>query len=66
MIRLACMLYSIVGSSVAGAFVIAALVTGYDTLVPILAAAGVGAMVGVPMSYFIAKAILGNTPSAGP
>jgi hypothetical protein len=60
MFRLASMLYSIVGSSMAGACVIAALVTGYDTLIPILIAAVVGAVLGLPITYLIARAILAN------
>ena len=58
MLRLASILYFIIGPSVAGACVIAALVTGYDTLQPILLAAGVGAIIAVPLSYVIASALL--------
>ncbi|MFT5066251.1 MAG: hypothetical protein ACJAWC_001918 [Yoonia sp.] len=58
MLRLASILYSIIGTSVAGAFIVAALVTGYDTLLPILVAAGVGAIIAVPVSYLIANALL--------
>jgi hypothetical protein len=54
------MLYSIVGTSMAGAFVIASLASGYDTLIPILIAAAVGAVLAVPVTYFIARAILTN------
>ena len=41
MFRLAAMLYSIIGTSFAGSFVIAALSSGYDTLGPIIIAAAV-------------------------
>lgn len=58
MFQFTMMLYSIIGTSVAGAFIIAALVTGNDTLQPILIAAGAGAVLGFPVSYFIAKAIM--------
>lgn len=61
MLRLASMLYSIIGSSMAGACVIAALVTGYDSVQMILLAALVGAVIGVPVAYFVARAIIGNT-----
>jgi hypothetical protein len=54
------MLYSIVGSSLAGTFVIAALVSGQDTLIPILVAAGAGAVVALPVSFVIARKILSN------
>jgi len=60
MFRLASMLYSIIGTSVAGSFVIAALATGYDTLVPILIAAAVGAVLGIPASWYVARAITVN------
>lgn len=60
MLNLASILYSIVGSSLAGTFVIAALVTGYDTLWPILIAAGVGFVLALPLTYFVSKAITGN------
>lgn len=60
MFRLASMLYLIVGSSLAGSFVIAALVTGYDTLVPILLAFAVGSVLGAPVSYLIARALMSN------
>lgn len=44
MSRLASMRYSIIGTSVAGSFVIAAPVTGYDTLGPIIIAPAAGAI----------------------
>mgnify|MGYP000754627083 CR=1 FL=1 len=60
MLRLASMLYSIIGTSMAGALVVAALTMGYDTALPIIIAAVVGAVLGVPTSYFVARAILNN------
>ncbi len=57
MLRLATTLYSIVGSSLAGAAVVAVLVMGYGTMMPIIYAAAVGAIVGVPATWFVAKAI---------
>lgn len=60
MFRLASMLYSIIGTSIAGIFVIAALASGNDTLQPILIAVAAGALVAIPASYLIAKAILSN------
>jgi predicted alpha/beta superfamily hydrolase len=60
MFRLASMLYSIIGSSLAGSFVIAALATGHDTLVPILIAAAMGAVLGIPASWVVARAITQN------
>ncbi|TDL81843.1 CTP synthetase [Palleronia sediminis] len=58
MIRLATVLYSIVGTSLAGTFVIASLTAGYDTLVPILIAAAAGFVLALPASVLIARAIL--------
>ena len=60
MYRLASILYSIVGTSLAGSFVIAALVMGYDTMIPILVSAVAGAVLALPVSYFITRAILAN------
>ncbi|MFN3662848.1 CTP synthetase [Yoonia sp.] len=60
MFRLATMLYSIIGTSFAGSFVIAALATGRDTLIPILIAAGAGALLGIPASWYVARAITKN------
>ncbi|WP_342071735.1 CTP synthetase [Yoonia algicola] len=60
MLRLASMLYSIIGTTMAGTLIIAALTAGYDTLVPILIAAGIGAVAGIPISYLVAQAITKN------
>jgi hypothetical protein len=61
MLRLASILYSIVATTLSGSFIIAALVTGYDTLTPILVAAGLGAIIAFPASYFVTKAIMANS-----
>ena len=53
MLRLASILYAIVGTTMAGILVIAALASGYDTLNYILIAAGLGAV----LAFYIAKAI---------
>ncbi len=57
MLRLASMLYSFIGTTLAGILIVAALTAGYDTLVPILAAAAVGAALAMPVSYLVARAI---------
>ncbi len=57
MLRLASILYAIVGTTMAGMLVIATLASGYDTLKYILIAAGLGATLALPTSVFIAKAI---------
>ncbi|MGC1496960.1 MAG: CTP synthetase [Sulfitobacter sp.] len=57
MFRLASMLYSIIATSLAGAGVIAVLTAGYDTLIPILVTAGIGAIIAIPVAYLIAREI---------
>ena len=57
MFRLASMLYSIIATAMAGAGVIAVLSAGYVSLIPILAAAGAGAVLAVPVSWFVAREI---------
>lgn len=58
MIRLATMLYPIIATSLAGTGVIAALVAGYDSVVGIVGAALIGALIGVPFSYLVAQQII--------
>ena len=60
MFQFTMMLYSIIGTSVAGMFIVAALVSGNDTLMPILIAAVLGAVVALPASYLVARAIMAN------
>ena len=55
MIRLASILYSLIGSSMAGAAVISVLVAGYLTGPAILAAAAAGAVVAMPVAYLVAR-----------
>lgn len=57
MLRLATVLYAIVGTTMAGILIVVALATGYDTLKYILIAASVGAVLALPTSVFVAKAI---------
>lgn len=63
MLRLAAMLFAIIGTSLAGSFIVASLVAGYDTTRPIIIAAVLGFVVAVPVSYLVARAILAQTPS---
>ncbi len=55
--RLTLLLYSIIGSALAGSAVIAVLSLGYVTLWPILVAAAVGAMAALPVSLLVAREI---------
>lgn len=55
MIRLASVLYSLIGTTLAGSFVVVALTTGRDTLAPILVSAALGAVIAIPVSWIIAR-----------
>ena len=59
MFRLASMLYAIIATSLAGIGVIAVLTMGYDTLIPILGAVAIGAVIALPTALLVAKRILG-------
>lgn len=54
MSRLMMVLFSMVSTTLMGIGVVIALVTGYDTLTPILIAAAVGFVVAVPASWLLA------------
>lgn len=60
MTRLAGMLFSLIATTLAGVFIVAALTMGYDTLRPLLIAAGAGGLIAIPASYLVAKAIVEN------
>lgn len=60
MIRLALIMYSLVSTTLAGSFVVAALAAGNDTLQPILLAAAAGVILALPIAWFVTKAILEN------
>ncbi|WP_225027771.1 CTP synthetase [Xinfangfangia pollutisoli] len=57
--RLFMILYSIIGTSLAGAFVVAALVLRMDTLQPIIVAAAVGAVLALPVAWMVARRLAG-------
>jgi len=57
MIRLALILYSLIATTLAGTGVIAVLTAGYGTLLPILLAAGAGAVLAIPVSLWVARAM---------
>lgn len=57
MFRLAFALFSLISTTLMGIGVIAVLAAGYDTLNPILIAAGAGFVVSVPVSWFVARAV---------
>ena len=57
MLRLALTISSMAAPSLAGVGVIIVLVAGYTSAMPIIAAAVAGALLGIPVSYLIAKAL---------
>lgn len=59
MARLTMILFSIISTSLMGVGVIVALTTGYVTLTPILVAAAIGFVLAVPVSWIVAKQIIG-------
>lgn len=58
MFRLASILYALSGPTLAGILVIAALTVGRDDLNSILWAAAIGAVLGLPAAWIIARKIL--------
>lgn len=58
MARLASILYSLIATTLAGTAVIAVLTAGHGTLAPIVAAAALGAIVALPVSWLVARAIV--------
>lgn len=59
MIRLFGILYAIGGTTLAGSAIVVALTLGYDTLVPILASAGAGALMALPICWVVARRLVG-------
>ncbi len=57
MLRIASLIYTMASSTLMGIFIIIALSSGFDTLKYVVIAAAVGAVLAIPVSYYIAKAI---------
>lgn len=57
MLRLAMILYALIGTTLAGIAMIAVLTAGYDTLYPIVIAVTAGALVAIPVSWLVARRI---------
>lgn len=55
MLRLAFILFLFIGTTLAGSLMVAALASGYDTLYPVIVAAVIGAIIGVPVSWLVAR-----------
>lgn len=60
MFRLATTLFSLISTTLMGTAIVAVLVMGYDTLLPILIAAAAGFVSALPISWFVAKQIYEN------
>lgn len=60
MLRLASILYSLIGTTVAGTLVVAALTMGYDTMKPVIAAAVIGFVLALPVTWLVTKGIVDN------
>ena len=59
MLRLTLMLHGLIGTTLAGVAVVVALVAGFGTLWPLLAAAATGWLIGWPVSWYIARQLSG-------
>lgn len=59
MFRLAAVIYILLGATLAGIFIIAALTVGLDTAQPITYAAIAGFVAALPISWIVAKQING-------
>jgi len=60
MIRLALILFAVIGTTLAGSFMVIGLTLGYDTQQPIILAAALGFVVAIPASVAVAKAIMAS------
>lgn len=58
MFRLYMLLLSLIAPALAGSGVIAALTTGMDTLTPILSGAGIGFVLSLPATWFVARQLV--------
>lgn len=57
MFGLTLILHIFIGSTLAGSFIIAALVMGYATGAPLIIAAAIGFLVAFPAAWLVARAI---------
>ena len=55
--RLFFLLYPVIGTTLAGIAMVVALTTGMDTVKPIVVAAAIGALVGLPATWIVARKI---------
>lgn len=55
MFRLGLILFIFIGTTLAGSAVVVALASGNDTMMPVLVAAALGAVAGLPVSWWVAR-----------
>jgi predicted PurR-regulated permease PerM len=60
MFRIALLLFSMIATTLAGSAIVVALTMGYDTLVPVLAAAAIGFVAAIPVTWALARRIAGR------
>lgn len=57
MLRLALILYLFIGTTLAGSAMVIALASGNDTMSPVILFSAIGAVVGIPIAWLVAKAL---------
>ncbi len=57
MLRIALIFYLFIGTTLAGSAMVIALVTGNDTTQPVILSALVGALIGIPVTWFVARTV---------
>ncbi|MCB6178204.1 CTP synthetase [Rhodobacter sp. Har01] len=55
--RLFLLLYPVIGTTLAGIAMVVALTMGMDTLRPIVISAAIGAAIGLPVTWLVAKKV---------
>ena len=60
MFRIALLLFSMIATTLAGSAIVVALTMGYDTLIPVLAAAAMGFVAAIPVTWAVARQIAGR------
>lgn len=57
MLRLGLIFYLFIGTTLAGSAMVIALASGNDTMQPVIISALVGAVIGIPVTWFVARAV---------
>lgn len=59
MFRLALLLFSVIGTALAGSGIVVVLAMGLDTLQPVVVSALIGLLLAVPITWIVARRIVG-------